>query len=368
MKVLMPSIAGIVLAVVALTFFRLRYFGYPLPNTYYAKVAPSLAYNLEQGVLYLVRYFISDAIALISVTAVFAAILYTIFEFRRKKIPDMPFFLPLIGGMGLFLPLLTGGDHFGSFRLYQNIYPIIILSLFCFVNHMLSGSGNSVFHFYRRWKPVFIRATLIPCIVLVFFLNQGYAWSRIESEMRTEFQVAAYQRKTGTFIRELFSNLPKLPSVGVIASGGIKYSYDGEIIDLMGLNNTIMAHNLGDRTGFKNHAAFEVVTFYKLKPDIVWPKEIDENNWAYLQTEVKDGWENTQGFKGLFDDADFLEFYTYAKVSRATASENRYALVAWFKKDFLNQLSANADFRVEIYQYLPDHSSPINNLIFPRGF
>ena len=40
----------------ALTLFRLWYFGYPLPNTFYAKVSPDLLYNLRQGAKYLLGF------------------------------------------------------------------------------------------------------------------------------------------------------------------------------------------------------------------------------------------------------------------------------------------------------------------------
>ena len=142
-------------------------------------------------------------------------------------------------------------------------------------------------------------------------------------------------------------------SIGVIASGGIKYSYEGEIVDLLGLNNTVMAHNQGDRTGHKNHAAFEIETFYQLQPDIVWPLLVNENNWEYSEIELKGRWENTSAFKGLFNDSLFLEKYSYANVNRNAGLTNRNALVAWFKKDFLRNLDSDNDFVVEKYQYTP---------------
>jgi hypothetical protein len=353
LKTLAPSSVCIAVALIMLTLFRLRYFGYPLPNTYYAKVSPSLAYNLQEGTLYLVRYFLSDALAFISVTAVLAGGLAIIFRIRSRQISKDNFFiLPIVAGAGLFIPLLTGGDHFGSFRFYQNIYPILLLTLLYLVSRIQSEQVKV------RWSPpatpwqsMTFRIILILIAVFGLFLNQAYAWSRFESEINTEFNVARYERKNGAFIQGLFSELPVLPDIGVIASGGIKYSYEGEIIDLMGLNNTVMAHSDGDRTGHKNHAAFTVATFYELQPDIVWPKLVNQSKWQYAEITLKEGWENKQGFKGLFDEPHFLELYTYAQVS--SKPENKYALVAWFKKDFLKQLEATPDFHVVEYQYIP---------------
>ena len=51
-----PALTFVVTALV-LTIFRLSYFGYPLPNTYYAKVPPSALYTANEGVKYLWSYF-----------------------------------------------------------------------------------------------------------------------------------------------------------------------------------------------------------------------------------------------------------------------------------------------------------------------
>jgi hypothetical protein len=249
-------------------------------------------------------------------------------------------------------PLITGGDHFGSFRIYQNIYPIEILCLLYFVKNILpnyigqnesSGVSPLKLNAYKS-IPTFLLA-------LIFIPSQLSMWNSIKSELSIEFEVADYGRKNGALIQQLFFALPRLPSLGVVTSGGIKYSYAGEIVDLMGLNNTIMAHNHGDRKGIKNHAAFDIQTFYKLQPDILWPRTVIEKNWRYSESEIKGSWENKEGLKGLFDDPDFLNLYTFVKVSNKI--ENGYALVAWFKKDFLKQLESNPDFRVHEYQYIP---------------
>jgi hypothetical protein len=349
LKELAPSIFSFVISVALMMWVRFQYFGYLLPNTYYAKVSPSLSYDLQQGTIYLSKYIVSDPIVLLSVMTIAISGMQTLAGIFSRQIPkDGSFFLPIIAGSGLLEPLLTGGDHFGSFRVYQNIYPIEILCLFYFIGYILPAYLNRK----ETSKTDQLRINLFrlgPAVVLafVFFLSQINMWSSIKSEISIEFEVADYGRKNGTFIQELFSPLPELPSLGVVTSGGIKYSYKGDIVDLMGLNNTIMAHNHGDRKGIKNHAAFDIQTFYQLQPDIVWPRTVIEKNWQYTDFEIKESWENKEGLKGLFDEPNFLDLYSYAKVSSTLG--NGYALVAWFKKDFLKQLNTNPDFLIEEY-------------------
>jgi arabinofuranosyltransferase len=353
LKNVAPSLLTFVLTIGLLRLLQFLYFGYLLPNTFYAKVSPSFTYNLAQGVIYLSKYIISDPIVLLSVIAIVLSGVDTTFRMFSKRIPtDGSFFLSIVAVTGLLAPVITGGDHFGSFRLYQNIYPIEVLCLLYFADRILPRFLESI----RRsslpqWTKRAFRFSSALMLLVVFLPFQLYMWNSIKSEIDIEFNVADYGRKNGAFIQQLFSSLPRLPSLGVVTSGGIKYSYDGEVVDLMGLNNTIMAHNRGDRKGIKNHAAFDIDTFYQLQPDIVWPLTVLEKDWQYSELGIKESWENREGFKGLFDQPQFLELYSYAKVKSKTG--NRYALIGWFKKDFLKQLGTNPDFQVEKYTYMP---------------
>lgn len=352
-KALIPSAVCITGGLALLTLFRLQYFGYPLPNTYYAKVSPSIAYNIEQGTIYLIRYFLSDPISAIGIIAVFTGCLYSA---SRAWATDSAYFhfLPFISATGLLVPVLVGGDHFASFRSYQNVFPIILLCIIQLARQVLPQIAKRIQY---SNMPTQVRRNIslgaISILAFGFSLTQVNTWGKLAPEIQVEFNVAEYERVNGAFAQSLFASLPKMPSIGVIASGGIKYSYEGEIVDLLGLNNTVMAHNHGDRTGHKNHAAFEIKTFYQLQPDIVWPLLVNENNWEYSEVKLKGRWENTSAFKGLFNDMLFLEEYSYAKVSRNTELTNRNALVAWFRKDFLNKLVSNTKFHIEEYQYTP---------------
>jgi arabinofuranosyltransferase len=344
LKILAPSAVVLLIVLALLTAFRLSYFGYPLPNTYYAKVSPSLAYNFEQGSLYLVRYIISDPVVSISVLAIFVACLHSIYKVSPAT---GEFYLPFIAATGLLVPLLIGGDHFGSFRFYQNVYPITLLCLIYIVRVLFGKTAG---------KLSGLRTFVFPALAIVllygFGVEQKNAWSSFPTEIQGEFDIARSDRIKGDFIQGLFSSLPRLPSVGVIAAGGIKYAYAGEIVDLVGLNNTVMAHNHGNRVGYKGHAAFEVETFFKLKPEIVLPFMVDES-WQYDEQKLKERWENRLAFKGLFDEPRFLTIYQYAKICKSSQAGCKTALIGWYRRDFLESLMADDDFSVARYEYAP---------------
>ena len=79
-------------------------------------------------------------------------------------------------------------------------------------------------------------------------------------------------RTYGQQLNELFSNLDTYPSQGVLTAGALAYAYNGKTYDLLGLNNTKMAHADKEKNpkAPKNHASFNKGVFYELSPDIFW--------------------------------------------------------------------------------------------------
>lgn len=340
--------------VILLTIFRQLYFGYPLPNTYYAKVSPSLLYNLYRGAVYLAKYFLSNPIVSLCILVAMLAGVHTILMVVQKKSTDDGLlFLPVLAVTGLLAPMATGGDHFSSFRFYQSIYPILLLCLIYFVKKILPHYIQFDFHpGPQRWQQVVFLGGLFLSFMAGLTVYQLRDWVPSEemSRMKNEFAIAAEGRAQGQFIQETFSSHPQLPSLGVIRAGGIKYTYPGEVIDLMGLNNLRMAHNGGDRRGEKNHAAFEKDTFYELTPDLVSPQIVSSTGWTYEAMELRESWDNTVPLKRLYDDPMFLELYVYARIYEA-GSESDKALVGWFRQAFLNELETDGTLVIERYEY-----------------
>lgn len=56
--------------IIGLILWRLSYFGYPLPNTYYAKVSSDILSNLKHGIGYLYRFLSANPLCLLSTLAI----------------------------------------------------------------------------------------------------------------------------------------------------------------------------------------------------------------------------------------------------------------------------------------------------------
>lgn len=294
-----------------LTLWRLWTFGYPLPNTYYAKMSPDTLYNLGQGINYLIAFLYMNPIVLIGVVPAITALLLNGRWFISAVIrpetasgddPRLRYIaVSAIVLLALLVPVYMGGDHFGNFRFYQPAWPLFILPALALIRVL------------KIQAPRTLGAIVALALILAAFLlpranwfNQAYADS-----LAHEISIAREGRALGRSMNALFGDDPV--SSGVIRAGAVAATYEGEVVDLMGLNNTAMAHALGDRTGLKNHAAFNADVFFSQWPEIVLPMLVSRNSVA---GDVKDrlAWDNAV-LKGLLADARFSGGYELVTIS-----------------------------------------------------
>jgi arabinofuranosyltransferase len=333
-----------VVSVVALTLFRILYFGYPLPSTFYAKVSPSVIHNLLIGYPYAINFLTSNLVVGLSVLAIISSL------FFKLKLANSPFkqsdsdwhslmayVLPLIIAVLILLPVLTGGDHFALSRFYQPVYPlfclVLVLTVMQFsqkmvVTHTLvSGKGFNHHSARQVYLLLTLGAWLCICVGNPSWLNVATG----PKPLANEFSLANSGRAKGNQINDLYiHDVALLPRVGVIVAGGFAVTYKGATADLMGLNNSYMAHFPGSRTGPKNHAAFEKAAFYNLAVDYI---DEDPNDWFLVQAYLKN----------LFYDEQFYTNWTYGTVSeRAPGAKS---IKGFFSNTYIKKLGASSQLR-----------------------
>lgn len=298
-KAVVPAIFFAAL-LLGLVFFRMDYFGYPVPNTYYAKVSPSFSLNLWNGTGYLLKYLFSNPTVLL-VAVTWGWILVRGMRNRRAGM-DQSSLIALCLLPGFAIPVLVGGDHFGGSRFYQPLWPLLCL---------LAAEEWPVL--CERVRPKKARMVFIAMVLCGWVLFPVTAW------MKHEFRIAREGRNTGTALETMFSDLDSLPTVATITAGGSKYAYPGTVLDLMGLNATKMAHAPGPRSGYKNHTAFNHDVFYAWHPDIMLCGEDAEFD-AYV-------------LKGLPDEERFRQMYIKVALQR-----NGFEVNAYYSHAFLKQV------------------------------
>lgn len=322
--------------IVGLTLWRISYFGYPLPNTYYAKVSGDRWYNLSEGFNYIWHFIQTTNIFLLFILGFM--LLYFLFKKRDTHL-QVALVATIAVVVTAIIPLYSGGDHFAWGRVIQPTLPIIYFAFTLYISRIIKEEYSTSFRY------IFV----LMFLVLFFVLPVKKRW--IDGilvrwgDIRYEFEIARDERIFGWRLGEFFKEMEILPSQGVLTAGGNAYHYPGKTIDLLGLNNVAMAHadKIKDRGLLKNHASFNKDVFYQLKPDMVWmsyqrfmptgdtakvviPEKSREEPYSLID------WV----YKGIIYDSKFRE--TYYPVLIFKEGDNEF-LFTYVHKDFLRRLS-----------------------------
>ncbi len=299
LKYMMLPAACFAAALLALVAFRMDYFGYPVPNTYYAKVSPNMFRNLLLGTGYLLQYLALNPVVVLA-AIVWVGVAWRGLRRWRSGL-DEPAMLALCLLPGIGIPVLVGGDHFGGFRFYQPIWPLLCL--------LVANEWPAV---QERLSPKRTRVVLVALVLLGWTLFPFTTW------LKHEFRIAQQGRETGAALDAMFGDLDQPPTVATITAGGSKVAYPGTVYDLMGLNNTEMAHAPGPRTGYKNHTAFNRDVFYGWHPDILLCGEDPDFDAKVLKSLPSE-----ERFKQLYckitmhrHDREVRAYYSYAFIER----------------------------------------------------
>jgi arabinofuranosyltransferase len=338
-------------AAVGVTAFRLIYFGYPLPNTYYAKVSPSLTHNLTDGSDYLLGFVLTSGPVILA-TALFllwCAGDLVIRLLHRVETPGASSsrvgvstwrLAALCAMVLLVVPVLSGGDHFAGYRFYQPAYPVMVLAVVLFLIARLPKPMVSRLASQRPLRPGLVSVVLL--LGGVYWAYSGAlkpSWLDVQVSERKPLQdqlIAAEDGiNKGSRLRALFAELSDYPAVGVIAAGGFARTYPGRIVDLMGLNTLSIAHDRGARRGFYGHTAFEKDAFFSLPRidllDAAPPTPPGTKNFASV------------ALKGLLNDPRFFSKWRYGRLYRSGNEEGGFK--AFYSAGMVDSLEETERYR-----------------------
>ncbi len=347
MRVAVPMLLGAGITLAALTVFRLAYFGYPLPNTYYAKISPDRLYNLSRGIPYGGDFIVSNPFIGVAAVLALARCVAFIGGLRRPAPNPAPredalMVLSAVAVLtGILIPVLVGGDHFGAFRFYQPIWPFLGLSLTLEIRALRRPFATG------RPVPPRTTAAAVVLAVVAFIVAGAPRWGRWEHlDMAHEFDIPEVGRTKGLYLNHFSSGMP-LPSVGAITAGGIQYTYAGRIVDLMGLNNLAMAHHPGKREGVKNHAAFARDVFLDQKPDLVRP--FLTRAWPLTNPYPYDHFGN-RTLGRIFFDPDVQAAYAVIAARRRSIPDAPF-LLCLARHTYIRLLRDNPDVELHLLPY-----------------
>jgi len=314
---------------------RMAYFGHPLPNTYYAKMSPDLLQNLAGGFVYFVDLLRMNPGALIAFLCTLAGLRRLPAWWGRDPQAWGQLAVSLMLLAGWAIPVLEGGDHFAMHRLYQPLWPLMLLPvLYTARDFARSPRINRVM---RLFTPALL--TLLVGFGAVHWIAVGFR------TVRVEFGVATRDRAMGALLNKTFIVHGERPNVASIAAGAIKFAYEGDVLDIIGLNHTGIAH--ADRTGDgpMGHGAFSKDVFLREESQIVIPRlAIDGRIEPFLKYDFAGSWYD-QVLKGLTRDPRFIRRYVAVVVRGEPSGKpfaayiDRAALEKWTQQGILVELA-----------------------------
>jgi hypothetical protein len=194
--------------------WRYSYYGFLLPNTFYAKVG--LTHNqIIRGLKYIFRFLVPALMILLPLIDP-----PSLFGWFRKY--RGLYILPiLIGGFTSYI-IAVGGDSMPALRFFTPVIPIICLM-----------SSMSLISMRNTAATIFI----VCCVILYNFAVLGtyyYITRQIEID-----QVVEHGREVGLWMRD---NVSSDAVLATNTAGSIPFYSKLTIIDMLGLNDLHIAH------------------------------------------------------------------------------------------------------------------------------
>lgn len=210
-------------------FWKWWYFGYPLPNTYYAKTGAGLL-QIQNGYI----YTISSIKQILNLPII--PIFLFVFAFYWVK-HKQALYLVVIIIVICTMTTLSGGDHFSEARFLIPILPFVFSLVSIGISHItpkVSMASKFILLFgilvftYNVWKPS------QPLI------NTNQVVEIAENEKLKFF----YNWKEGyTLMGKALNEITKpTDSIAVVPIGAIGYYSNIRVIDMVGLTDVKIAH------------------------------------------------------------------------------------------------------------------------------
>ncbi|MBZ0271280.1 hypothetical protein K8I61_04540, partial [bacterium] len=238
-------------------FWRWSYYGFPFPNTYYAKVdAPSLAL-FSNGLRYTLRGIVDLIVpALAILLAVARRAGGARFGAAEKRIL-------VVVGVVLAQIAMQGGDFLPYARFVIPIYPLFVLLAWRCARPLIETRAAS-----RGWDMAGRRARMTApaaAIALCFVTNFP---SLNELQMLGHIaMVRTYEERA----RDLDEIVPEDAVIAADAIGAVKFITRLRVLDLLGLTDEVIAHtDVPTGEGLPGHEKTNVPYVLNRAPDVIF--------------------------------------------------------------------------------------------------
>ena len=252
-RALVGPLAAVGIVAVAHTLVRLAYYGYPLPNTFYAKVIFGRA-TIERGAAHLSSFLLAGGwIMLLGLPGL---------RSLQSRLPWVVHGYALAASYGSYL-LFVGGDHPHWFRFY---IPLVQLPLLSAGKNVWAWT-NALAQRMRRAGPRWSASGAVVFCMLAGVLTVPFS----EAYEPVVGYIDPPLKKLVDDIDRFFSEVPQDSFCAVAAIGYVGYRHMGlHILDTWGLTDTHIAHVDAAPTVKFGHDKQDLGYVASMKPDYVY--------------------------------------------------------------------------------------------------
>lgn len=270
------SVAAFLAIVVPYEAWRVLFYGWPFPNTFYAKTGTTVSL-VERGMIY-TGYFVTERWFVVAMAAVGAILLL---GGRKVARSGMVAAIVVLMMAWTGYVLWAGGDYFPGWRFYVPVLAPLVLVCVWATHRLVSW-------FAEMGSRVGMAAVAIVVAVLPL-----YCW-RALWQQEANGSLAAYTKihtsyvdlwgSAGLWLRD---NTPADSVTAAEGAGAIAYFSQRRVIDMLGLNDLHIGHtpvgNMGE--GKAGHEKRDPAYVLSQKPDYVYAL------WADYFESVKEQFE-----------------------------------------------------------------------------
>jgi hypothetical protein len=254
--------------------WRYSYYGYLLPNTFYAKTGATVAQVLrgfDYTRTFVMSYGMRSVLALAGLSGV--ALVWS--RLRRLAVPGPALLLWFFVLLTAAYVTLIGGDHFPLGRFFVPMIPALALLM----THglvagwklrlVLEGVRVPLWLGWARWVPPALALLAVLLVLVVKTLQLPGLDSRdIRGRIWGENYVALKNREIGLWMRQ---HTPPDTVIATGIAGALPYYAHRTVIDALGLNDVYIAHMPVETIGQGVAGAEKTDPFYILdrQPDYI---------------------------------------------------------------------------------------------------
>lgn len=237
------SVWPLVLIVVALTAWRLQYYGDWLPNTFYAKTG---GFAVSRGASYVLAHVLTHPVLWLGVAA------------SVWMVPRRTRALGAVVAVVCGYIVWVGGDFKPTGRFVIPVLPVLAVLAAAFLEAV--------------WAKPAVRRGVIPVVAVAFAWTQWGQYERATQWAQERHANLQARQLVGDWLAQ---NTPKSTVLAVHSAGVVPFYSGRKTIDMWGLTNREVARTAveGMGTGMAGHERSAPEYVFSLNPDVYLPED-----------------------------------------------------------------------------------------------